>query len=109
MSEDKMQIPEESVLDSVKRGKRFLQNISPEVAFNRDGDMDLICILGNAENTIEALQKDKAELLEEFMQLAVNAKEILNVNVSVAYLHQVASHAENLIAKFTPPKEGDTE
>lgn len=47
---------EESVLDSVRRGLKFLRNIPDETAFYRDGDAELEEILSKAADRIAELE-----------------------------------------------------
>ena len=48
---------EESVLDSINRGLKFLHNIPDEAAFYRDGDAELEEILSKAADRIAELEK----------------------------------------------------
>ena len=55
---------EESVLDSINRGLKFLHNIPDEAAFYRDGDAELEEILRKAADRIAELEKDLEQSIE---------------------------------------------
>ena len=66
---------EESVLDSINRGLKFLHNIPDEAAFYRDGDAELEEILRKAADRIAELEKDLEQSIEHIDNLQFCSEE----------------------------------
>jgi len=63
---------EESVLDSINRGLKFLHNIPDEAAFYRDGDAELEEILRKAADHIAELERPWIPVSERLPEKGVS-------------------------------------